>query len=74
MVWIDPCILLNPAPSSFQVPWFGTIPIAVSNDISEQSLEEFRREVRNLLGCHLGGSGRAGMSPGLSLVLAGLGC
>ncbi|XP_050826558.1 nicotinate phosphoribosyltransferase isoform X2 [Serinus canaria] len=28
----------------FQVPWFGTIPIAVSNDISEQSLEEFRRE------------------------------
>lgn len=54
VVWIDPCILLNPAPSSFQVPWFGTIPIAVSNDISEQSLEEFRREVRNLLGCHLG--------------------
>ena len=34
---------------SFQVPWFGTIPIAVSNDISEQSLEEFRREVRELL-------------------------
>ncbi|XP_037985406.1 nicotinate phosphoribosyltransferase isoform X2 [Motacilla alba alba] len=28
----------------FQVPWFGTIPIAVSNDISEQSLEEFSRE------------------------------
>ncbi|NWV37386.1 PNCB phosphoribosyltransferase, partial [Grantiella picta] len=28
----------------FQVPWFETIPIAVSNDISEQSLEEFRRE------------------------------
>ncbi|NXV02905.1 PNCB phosphoribosyltransferase, partial [Cettia cetti] len=28
----------------FHVPWFGTIPIAVSNDISEQSLEEFRRE------------------------------
>ncbi|XP_010128796.1 PREDICTED: nicotinate phosphoribosyltransferase, partial [Chlamydotis macqueenii] len=28
----------------FQVPWLGTIPIAVSNDISEQSLEEFSRE------------------------------
>ncbi|NWZ56537.1 PNCB phosphoribosyltransferase, partial [Haliaeetus albicilla] len=28
----------------FQVPWFETIPIAVSNDISEQSLEEFIRE------------------------------
>ncbi|XP_030122675.3 nicotinate phosphoribosyltransferase isoform X1 [Taeniopygia guttata] len=28
----------------FQVPWFGTIPIAVSNNISEQSLEEFGRE------------------------------
>ncbi|XP_058686050.1 nicotinate phosphoribosyltransferase isoform X1 [Poecile atricapillus] len=28
----------------FQVPWFATIPIAVSNDISEQSLEEFRKE------------------------------
>ncbi|KAM9278773.1 nicotinate phosphoribosyltransferase [Cariama cristata] len=28
----------------FQVPWFERIPIAVSNDISEQSLEEFRRE------------------------------
>ncbi|NXN70439.1 PNCB phosphoribosyltransferase, partial [Himantopus himantopus] len=28
----------------FQVPWFETIPIAVSNDISEQSLEEFSRE------------------------------
>ncbi|NWU70988.1 PNCB phosphoribosyltransferase, partial [Pterocles burchelli] len=28
----------------FQVPWFETIAIAVSNDISEQSLEEFRRE------------------------------
>lgn len=26
------------------------------------------------LGCHLGGAGRAGMSPGRSLVLAGLGC
>lgn len=32
--------------SSFQVPWFGSIPIAVSNDISEQSLEDFIREVR----------------------------
>lgn len=60
----DPWILPNPAPSSFQVPWFEAIPIAVSNDISEQSLEEFRREVRNGwdvtwavlagLGCHLG--------------------
>ncbi|XP_074001134.1 nicotinate phosphoribosyltransferase isoform X1 [Numenius arquata] len=29
---------------SFQVPWFETIPIAVSNDISEQSLEEFSRQ------------------------------
>ncbi|XP_069710870.1 nicotinate phosphoribosyltransferase isoform X2 [Phaenicophaeus curvirostris] len=29
----------------FQVPWFETIPIAVSNDISEQSLEEFSREL-----------------------------
>ncbi|NWS74966.1 PNCB phosphoribosyltransferase, partial [Crotophaga sulcirostris] len=28
----------------FQVPWFETIPIAVSNDISEKSLEDFRRE------------------------------
>ncbi|NXH19208.1 PNCB phosphoribosyltransferase, partial [Bucco capensis] len=26
----------------FQVPWFERIPIAVSNDISEQSLEDFR--------------------------------
>lgn len=44
----------NPLPhplflTSFQVPWFETIPIAVSNDISEQSLEEFSREVRWLL-------------------------
>ncbi|XP_030301431.1 nicotinate phosphoribosyltransferase isoform X2 [Calypte anna] len=30
--------------TSFQVPWFESIPIAVSNDISEQSLEEFCRE------------------------------
>ncbi|XP_025969436.2 nicotinate phosphoribosyltransferase isoform X2 [Dromaius novaehollandiae] len=29
---------------SFQVPWFETISIAVSNDISEQSLEDFIRE------------------------------
>ncbi|NWI95471.1 PNCB phosphoribosyltransferase, partial [Pitta sordida] len=28
----------------FQVPWFGNIPIAVSNDISERSLEELSRE------------------------------
>ena len=43
--------------SSFQVPWFETIPIAVSNDISEQSLEEFSQEVRQSqseLGRHLG--------------------
>ncbi|XP_071278040.1 nicotinate phosphoribosyltransferase isoform X2 [Agelaius tricolor] len=41
----------------FQVPWFGTIPIAVSNDISEQSLEEFRREGSEIdmigIGTHL---------------------
>nr|XP_025969436.1 nicotinate phosphoribosyltransferase isoform X1 [Dromaius novaehollandiae] len=29
---------------SFQVPWFETISIAVSNDISEESLEDFIRE------------------------------
>ncbi|XP_035753009.1 nicotinate phosphoribosyltransferase [Egretta garzetta] len=29
---------------SFQVPWVWDLPIAVSNDISEQSLEEFSRE------------------------------
>lgn len=49
------CPPQNPAPpplltllplASFQVPWFETIPVAVSNDISEQSLEEFSREVR----------------------------
>uniref|UniRef100_A0A8B9Q6B4 Nicotinate phosphoribosyltransferase n=1 Tax=Apteryx owenii TaxID=8824 RepID=A0A8B9Q6B4_APTOW len=28
----------------FQVPWFETLSIAVSNDISEQSLEDFIRE------------------------------
>ncbi|XP_064562856.1 nicotinate phosphoribosyltransferase isoform X2 [Zonotrichia leucophrys gambelii] len=41
----------------FQVPWFETIPIAVSNDISEQSLEEFRREGSEIdmigIGTHL---------------------
>ncbi|NXW54877.1 PNCB phosphoribosyltransferase, partial [Eurystomus gularis] len=41
----------------FQVPWFETIPIAVSNDISEQSLEEFRREGNEIdmigVGTHL---------------------
>uniref|UniRef100_A0A8C5RQ35 Nicotinate phosphoribosyltransferase n=1 Tax=Laticauda laticaudata TaxID=8630 RepID=A0A8C5RQ35_LATLA len=29
----------------FQVPWFETIPITVSNDVSEQSLEELSREL-----------------------------
>ncbi|KFP18408.1 Nicotinate phosphoribosyltransferase, partial [Egretta garzetta] len=29
---------------TFQVPWVWDLPIAVSNDISEQSLEEFSRE------------------------------
>ncbi|NXW50075.1 PNCB phosphoribosyltransferase, partial [Nyctiprogne leucopyga] len=28
----------------FQVPWFETIPITVSNDISEQNLEEFSQK------------------------------
>ncbi|NWW93348.1 PNCB phosphoribosyltransferase, partial [Rhynochetos jubatus] len=36
--------VLRACGTHFQVPWFETIPIAVSNDISEQSLEEFRRE------------------------------
>ncbi|NXC76248.1 PNCB phosphoribosyltransferase, partial [Anhinga anhinga] len=36
--------VLRACAAHFQVPWFETIPIAVSNDISEQSLEEFRRE------------------------------
>ncbi|NXC30578.1 PNCB phosphoribosyltransferase, partial [Campylorhamphus procurvoides] len=40
----------------FQVPWFGTIPIAVSNDISESSLEELSQEVP---------PGTAGMCPSL---------
>uniref|UniRef100_A0A8C4KND5 Nicotinate phosphoribosyltransferase n=1 Tax=Dromaius novaehollandiae TaxID=8790 RepID=A0A8C4KND5_DRONO len=31
--------------SRFQVPWFETISIAVSNDISEESLEDFIREL-----------------------------
>uniref|UniRef100_A0A7M4F7P0 nicotinate phosphoribosyltransferase n=1 Tax=Crocodylus porosus TaxID=8502 RepID=A0A7M4F7P0_CROPO len=29
----------------FQLPWFEAVPIAVSNDISEQSLEAFGREL-----------------------------
>ncbi|XP_051467374.1 nicotinate phosphoribosyltransferase isoform X3 [Apus apus] len=36
--------VLRACGAHFQVPWFETIPIAVSNDISEQSLEEFQRE------------------------------
>ncbi|NWS48279.1 PNCB phosphoribosyltransferase, partial [Probosciger aterrimus] len=36
--------VLRACGAHFQVPWFETIPIAVSNDISEQSLEEFTRE------------------------------
>ncbi|KAM6445553.1 nicotinate phosphoribosyltransferase [Rhynochetos jubatus] len=36
--------VLRACGTHFQVPWFETIPIAVSNDISEQSLEEFRQE------------------------------
>ncbi|NXW09554.1 PNCB phosphoribosyltransferase, partial [Fregetta grallaria] len=36
--------ILRACGDRFQVPWFETIPIAVSNDISEQSLEEFSRE------------------------------
>ncbi|XP_034619619.1 nicotinate phosphoribosyltransferase isoform X2 [Trachemys scripta elegans] len=30
--------------ADFQVPWFATIPIAVSNDISERNLEELMQE------------------------------
>ncbi|NWR95773.1 PNCB phosphoribosyltransferase, partial [Furnarius figulus] len=41
----------------FQVPWFGTIPIAVSNDISEHSLEELSQEGSDIdmigVGTHL---------------------
>ncbi|NXE16366.1 PNCB phosphoribosyltransferase, partial [Lophotis ruficrista] len=36
--------MLRACGAHFQVPWLETIPIAVSNDISEQSLEEFNRE------------------------------
>ncbi|NXK26615.1 PNCB phosphoribosyltransferase, partial [Arenaria interpres] len=36
--------VLRACGAHFQVPWFENIPIAVSNDISEQSLEEFSRE------------------------------
>ncbi|XP_052560913.1 nicotinate phosphoribosyltransferase isoform X2 [Tympanuchus pallidicinctus] len=36
--------VLRACGAHFQVPWFGSIPIAVSNDISEQSLEDFIRE------------------------------
>ncbi|NXL91927.1 PNCB phosphoribosyltransferase, partial [Alectura lathami] len=36
--------VLRACGAHFQVPWFGSIPIAVSNDISEQSLEDFVRE------------------------------
>lgn len=39
---------------SFQVPWFGSIPIAVSNDISERSLESFIQEVRQPRGVTMG--------------------
>ncbi|NXO00912.1 PNCB phosphoribosyltransferase, partial [Rhinopomastus cyanomelas] len=41
----------------FQVPWFANISIAVSNDISEQSLEEFNQEGNEIdmigVGTHL---------------------
>ncbi|XP_010134338.1 PREDICTED: nicotinate phosphoribosyltransferase, partial [Buceros rhinoceros silvestris] len=41
----------------FQVPWFETISIAISNNISEQSLEEFSREGNEIdmigVGTHL---------------------
>ncbi|KAM9573977.1 nicotinate phosphoribosyltransferase [Guaruba guarouba] len=36
--------VLRTCGAHFQAPWFEAIPIAVSNDISEQSLEEFSRE------------------------------
>ncbi|NXJ10260.1 PNCB phosphoribosyltransferase, partial [Odontophorus gujanensis] len=36
--------VLRACGAHFQVPWFGSIPIAVSNDISEQNLEDFIRE------------------------------
>ncbi|KAM7176163.1 nicotinate phosphoribosyltransferase isoform 7-T7 [Macrochelys suwanniensis] len=36
--------VLRTCSADFQVPWFATIPIAVSNDISERSLEELMQE------------------------------
>ncbi|OXB78266.1 UNVERIFIED_CONTAM: hypothetical protein H355_004716 [Colinus virginianus] len=36
--------VLRACGAHFQVPWFGSIPIAVSNDISEQNVEDFIRE------------------------------
>ncbi|XP_032037901.1 nicotinate phosphoribosyltransferase [Aythya fuligula] len=36
--------VLRACGTTFQVPWFGSIPIAVSNDISERSLESFIQE------------------------------
>ncbi|XP_064010500.1 nicotinate phosphoribosyltransferase [Pogoniulus pusillus] len=36
--------VLRACGAHFQVPWFETIPIAVSNDISEQSLERLIQE------------------------------
>ncbi|CAM4495810.1 nicotinate phosphoribosyltransferase isoform X2 [Caretta caretta] len=36
--------VLRTCSANFQVPWFATIPIAVSNDISERSLEELMQE------------------------------
>ncbi|NXS57752.1 PNCB phosphoribosyltransferase, partial [Brachypteracias leptosomus] len=49
--------VLRACAAHFQVPWFETIPIAVSNDISEQSLEEFQQEGNEInmigVGTHL---------------------
>nr|XP_023958390.2 nicotinate phosphoribosyltransferase isoform X2 [Chrysemys picta bellii] len=36
--------VLRTCSADFQVPWFATIPIAVSNDISERNLEELMQE------------------------------
>ncbi|KAM9165519.1 nicotinate phosphoribosyltransferase isoform 2-T2 [Pangshura tecta] len=36
--------VLRTCSADFQVPWFATIPIAVSNDVSERSLEELMQE------------------------------
>uniref|UniRef100_A0A8C0J664 Nicotinate phosphoribosyltransferase n=1 Tax=Chelonoidis abingdonii TaxID=106734 RepID=A0A8C0J664_CHEAB len=36
--------VLRTCSANFQVPWFATIPIAVSNDVSERSLEELMQE------------------------------